>query len=149
MAYATQTDVENAAGGAAKLIELADWDADGSVDAAVLTDAIAAADEWINSYAQRRYDVPFATTPDIVRRFAAQEAVYRLRLGRNALTDADQVRHEELREWLDNLARGIVSVGVDPEPAASDAHVAQESDRETDIDSDEGKISRESLKGFW
>lgn len=149
MPYSTQADVERVAGGADELIELTDQDGDGVLDTAVLNDAIAAADSWIDSYAQRRYEVPFATVPDVIRRYSAQEAVYRLRQDRNNLTDRDDERHEELRDWLDQLSRGDVSVGVDPEPGPSDAHVAEESDREVEVAAEPGKISRTSLEGFW
>ena len=151
MPYCTSTDIQNHVG-AAKLVELADLDADGSTDAAVLTDAIAAADEFINSYAQRRYAVPFLTVPPIVKRYSVEEAVYRLLLGRNAVSDQDAARREERIAWLEDLSRGVVSVGVNPEPAKSSAHVPEAvGDREeqtTAID-DGTVITRKALEGFW
>jgi phage gp36-like protein len=152
VAYCTQSDVERAAGGANKLVELADWDPDGTVDAAVLTDAIDASEEWINSYAQRRYNVPFSVVPDIIKRTCAEETVYRLKIGREADVERDRMRHEEREEWLDRLSRGFVSVGVDPEPAESDAIAPESADnrdgQETAID-DGLVVTRESTEGFW
>lgn len=149
MAYSTQTDVELAAGGAAKLVELADQDGDGSLDTSAVEQAIADADALINSYAQRRNAVPYSPVPDIIRRYSAREAVYQLKVARGCVTELDQARHEELVKWLELLAKGHVTVGIEPEPAASSAHVAEESDRETEVANDSGKVSRESLKGFW
>jgi phage gp36-like protein len=151
MPYSTTADLQNHVG-AAKLVELADLDADGSADTAVLTDAIAAADEFINSYAQRRYAVPFATAPPIVKRYSVEEAIYRLLLGRNAVTDQDAARREERIAWLEDLSKGIVSVGVNPEPAKSDAHVADavgDRDDQTDAIADGAVLTRKSLEGVW
>lgn len=149
MAYCAQGDVELAAGGAAKLVELADLDGDGALDTAAVERAIADADALINAYAQRRNVVPYSPVPDTIRRFSAREAVYQLKVARSCVTELDQAQHEELVKWLELLAKGYVTVGVEPEPAASSAHVAEESDRETEVASDPGKVSRESLRGFW
>lgn len=152
MAYSAQADIEAAVGGAAKLIELIDYDADGLVDSAELTKHIEAADEFVDSYAQRRYNVPFTAVPPIIKRFAVEETVYRLKLARTALTERDVAEREERIAWLTDLAKGVVSVGSDPEPAASAAHVAEaqlhRNDDETEVD--EGRtVTRQSLEGLW
>ncbi|NIA28040.1 MAG: DUF1320 domain-containing protein, partial [Desulfobulbaceae bacterium] len=48
-------------------IQLSDDDADGVADAAVVAEAIASADGDIHGYCQKRYTVPFATVPEIIK----------------------------------------------------------------------------------
>lgn len=146
MAYVTQADVERAAGGAAKLAQLADLDADGAVDALVLSETIADASRWMDSYIQRRHAVPLTEpVPDIVRRFCAQETVYLLKRPRGAVDQQDQDAHDELLRWLEGIAQGSVSLSVDPPPTHSSS-VRPESGDRSDVDS---AATRDSLKGLW
>lgn len=146
MAYCTQTDVEHAAGGATKLLQLADFDADGVVDTAVLTAAIDEAEEWINSYCAKRYAVPFDTPPDIIVRECAREAVYRIKDSRLAATQRDHDTHDKREDWLEGISYGRISLGVDPPPTkASTVAPTVESDR-TSVT---GALNREDLEGFW
>lgn len=145
MAYCTQADVEKAAGGAESLVALTDQNGTGAIDPDVLADAIDAAEEWINSYAQRQYKVPFAAVPDIIKRTCAEEAVYRLKYQRRATTADDTEAHTERLEWLRDLARSRVSVGVDPLPEASSSVVPDVGDR-ADVS---GAINRDDLGGLW
>jgi phage gp36-like protein len=146
MAYVTQTDVERAAGGAAKLAQLTDLDADGAVDALVLSETIADASRWIDSYVQRRHAVPLTEpVPAIVRRFCAQEVVYLLKRPRGAVDTQDQEDHDELLLWLRGVSEGSVSLGVDPPPTHSSSVRPESGDRE-DVDS---AATRDTLKGLW
>ena len=150
-AYCTQTDVEHAAGGAAKLLALADQDGDGVLDAVLLADAINDAERWIDSYIQRRYSVPLDTVPDIVRRVCSAETVYILKDARDAVDSRAQSTHDEHRDWLEGVSYSRISLGVDPGPAKSSAVAAQVGNRSsnTDDDGDSIVVTRESLKGFW
>src|SRR5215831_17724558 len=104
-----------------KLVQLADLDNTGdtaAIDATLLAAQIQA-EGWIHSYAQKRYAVPFNPVTDIIKQLAAQEAIYRLTQRRNMTTTEERQDHAEREQWLENLARGLVSPGVDPEPSGS------------------------------
>lgn len=141
MPYATMQDLEHAAGGAHKLVELADLDHDGVVDGAAIAAAQAKADGLIDSYAAQRYAVPIASPSAILVQHAADEAVFQLRLRRENVTERD-VQERALRlQWLESLSQGKVRPS-DPTPAKSSAVVNRyaPSDR---------AVSRAGLKGFW
>lgn len=144
MAYCAQADVEKAAGGLERLIELTDHAESGNLDADVLNDAIAAADEWIDSYAQKQYAVPFDPAPSIIKRLSAEEAVYRLKDQRDSVTDRDADKHQERIEWLENLARGRVTIGDEPLPSRSSSVTPATGDR-SDL---AGAVTRDSLGGL-
>lgn len=146
MAYCTQTDVQNAAGGAERLRALVDWDGDTAVDAEPIAQAIADADAWINSYVARKRAVPLSPAPDIVRLTSAREAVYLLKQARGmAVTEDDKTNHEERERWLEGVAAGKISLGVDPSPAPSTANAAEYGERES---SDDDAFARDSFGGF-
>ena len=140
MPYATQAQIESAAGGAVKLVQIADWNADGLVDAGAITFAQEAADAWIDSFAALRYAVPIASPSRVVQQFAAQEAVYQLKLSRDAVDEHDDKERELRVEWLKLLSQGKVRPS-DPAPAASDAVRAE-------VCVNNREVSREKLKGF-
>ncbi len=144
--YAAQADLERVAGGAAKLIQLADHDGDGSLDSAVVTAAINDASRWVDSYLARRFAVPLDTPSDIITRIVAEEAIYILKDQRDAIDDRAQRRHDQNIEWLDGVSLGRINPGVDPAPAKSEAVAATTGARDSD---DPDQITRNSLKGLW
>lgn len=145
MAYCAQTDVEFAAGGYDRLVELTDLDAAGDVNTDVLAAAIADADAWINGYLQRRHAVPLASVPALVKAASAQETVYRLKVARRSATTEDKEQHEERLAWLRDVAKGLASVGVDPQPTKSTSVVPEVIERS----SDDFPLSREGLDESW
>jgi phage gp36-like protein len=149
--YCSQSDLERAAGGAAKLVQLADLDADGTADATVLAEAINDASRWIDGYLARRYEVPLDEPSDVIRRVTADVAVYILKDNRDCLDDRAQVKYDQHRDWLEGVSEGRINPGVDPPPAKSSAVTATTGDRSTltDSDGDATTVTRESLKGFW
>jgi phage gp36-like protein len=141
MAYCTQTDIQHAAGGSDRLVELADYDGDGSVDAAVITSVQAEVDGWIDSYFALRYSVPVDSPTSTVVQLAAAECVYRLKGRRQGLLgDDDRREHDERKEWLLHAAKGLVRPS-DPAPAAGDAVRSAVVVNNRDV-------SRANLKGF-
>lgn len=148
MAYSSQADVEIAAGGARALAELTDLDGtrSGEVNDDVLAAAIADADAMIDTYVGRNRAVPLvAPIPQIVKRLSADEVVYLLRMRRQMVGDFEQARHENNLRWLEGVARGFLTLGVDPQPKKSSLVAPAvievgEGDRE---------ITAESLKGVW
>lgn len=152
MPYSVQGDVQNACGGLKRLKQAFDWDADGNVDTAQVTDCIAEADSLIDSFASKRFRVPFNPVPDIIKRFSARLAVLIAARRRGPLTEAQQndwdsiAGTEQGKEgWLYRLATGVVTPGGDPLPTA---HSTMQNEGVTDLPSDRD-ISRDKLGGFW
>ena len=149
MAYASQADVEVACGGRARLVELTDHAGHGgsAVDATVLAAAQQEADSWIDSFAQRVTTVPYSPVPDVIRRLAAAETVYRLKLYRDSVNEEDRLAHEERLAWLRDLAAATVSpttagAGGGSSSSGGGASLGFRSD-------DEDDITRGNLRGFW
>lgn len=140
MAYATQTDLELACGGAARLVELADWDQDGAIDAAVVTAQLEAADGWIDGYLRTRFATPIASPSATLIRVVAEEAIYLLRRRRNMVTEQDVADKTARDNWARDVSTGKVRPD-EPNPAPSTAirSAWRASSRDT---------SREKLKGF-
>ena len=103
MAYASQSDIETAAGGAVRLVELADWDADGVADATAIAAVQAATDGWIDSYAAVRYAVPVASPTDTLIQVAAEVRLSAATAARHGL-GGDEQRHRR-EAWLVHLSR--------------------------------------------
>jgi phage gp36-like protein len=144
VAYCTQANIQHAAGGSNELIELTDRERTGRLDTVVLADAQAAAESWIDSYVQRRFQTTLATPPACIITMAADETIYVLRCWRGMASEDDRARHENREQWLRSLVKGEVSPGTDPPPAASSSVCAEAFERSDDED-----ICHESLKGFW
>lgn len=142
--YCTEVDVARHAGGAKRLTELSDTDADGGNDSGLVDAAIDAAEALVNSYARKQYEVPFPDpAPPSIQEITAGIAVYNLKSWRDAITEGDQVKQDARVEWLENLAKGIVDPGVSPVPASS-AHVAVSNTARPN----KKAVSRDKLKGF-
>lgn len=145
MAYSTTTDVQHAAGGAAMLLALSDYDGDGVQDAAVIAAAIAAADAVIDSYANKRYLVPFAVpVPPAIVALSARLAVYHMRTQRQTAIPGDIDQHELDITWLEGLRDGKNVAGTDPGPTKSSLQVDAAGERVSTA-----TVSREKLKGYW
>jgi len=144
VAYCTQANIQHAAGGSNELIELTDREKTGRLDAVVLADAQAAAESWMDSYIQRRYQTSLASPPACVVTMAAEETVYLLRSWRGMASESDEAKHTNRTNWLEALVAGKVSPGTDPPPSASSSVTSEVLERDDDED-----ICRESLKGFW
>lgn len=92
MPYATQAQIELAAGGPARLREIADWDENGTVDPDVIAWAQMTADALIDGHARLRFAALLdaaGTSVDTAQMLAANEAVYQLRHARGQASQAD------------------------------------------------------------
>jgi hypothetical protein len=107
MAYTTQNDLNDAAGGAAKFVELADQDGDGVADAAMVLRAQAAADGFIDSHLRKFSPADLqalrATPTATIARIAADETIFRLREQRRQLTEDDWKAQEARRLELQGM----------------------------------------------
>jgi phage gp36-like protein len=141
MAYATQAQMEIAAGGAARLVELSDWDSDGTADTTVIAQCLAEVDSIINSYAAAKYAVPVEDPSVAFQAIAAAEYVYWLTQKRRLVSPEDKEAHDERVAWLVKLSKGQV-LPSDPTPTKSSAVKSAWVDRASD------DVSRSSLEGF-
>jgi len=115
MAYCTSDDIELRIG-ADDLARLADYDSDGVADAAAVARAIADAGAQMDSYLQQRYEVPVSPVPDVLRANAVTLSVCVLRLGRDSMTEDHQKECDRVYKWLEAVAAGKASLGIDPKP---------------------------------
>jgi phage gp36-like protein len=113
MNYAAEADMLTHFGPAQVLIA-ADRDGDGTADTGVVTDALADASEEIDSYLAARYTLPLvAPIPGVLVRVCCDIAMYRMSIDGPSMTDEKRVRYEDAIKWLTNLAKGIVTLGVE------------------------------------
>jgi phage gp36-like protein len=144
VAYSATGDVQQAVGGAARLTALADFDGNGVIDAGVVDAAIAEADALIDSYAHKRFKVPFAAPTERIKRLSAWLAAYNLRSARGMVTEDVQHRYEAEIEWLEGLRDGVNLPGVEPIPTKSEIVKDKAGDRDSTK-----AVGREKLKGWW
>lgn len=116
MGYCTQTDLEERYG-SADLVAMTDYDGDGSADADAVAEAISGAGAEVDSYLGVRYSVPLASTPDRIRDVCITLAWYRLALGRDSVSESIRKAYEDAIRWLEGVAAGRFSIGVDPAPS--------------------------------
>lgn len=115
--YCTQSDIVKAITEAI-VIQLTDDDNVGVVNAAHVTQAITTADDEINGYCAVKYDVPFTTVPGMVKGLSITIAVYYL-YKRRTVPETIEKAYDKAVARLKDIARGLVSLGVEPPPAAS------------------------------
>lgn len=114
MTYALQADLVTAFG-EDELVQLTDR-ADppaGTLDAAIVTRALEAADGEIDSYLATRYSLPLASVPVILRDCAADIARYRLH--DRGVPDRVKDAYEKRIAWLRDVAANRASIGLAPE----------------------------------
>ncbi len=142
-------DVQNAVGGAVKLAQLSDQDNElgGGVNPAVVTQAIEEATAEIASYVGHRISATAIaeSVPPVLRLKAANWTARVLR--RNAYNgqplEDDLTREETDRKWLDGIARGVYSLGVEPELPPADIVNDKAAYRDPTL-----IVSRARLRGF-
>ena len=109
-----------------------------------LNKAIEDATNEINGYCQARYPIPFNPVPGFVNKLSVDIALYNLfsRRGYDEQTQDKSIidRYRAAIKALENIAKGIVSLGAAAPPAqAADVF---------EIRSDDRKFSRTKLGGF-
>lgn len=125
------------------LIELTDDEETGAVNPERIDAAIKDATDEVNGYCQARYPVPFSPAPGYVRKLAADIALYNLFSRRGYDEDsADKSiidRYRAAVRALENIAKGVITLGEPSPPPASDG---------TDINHPPRVFSRDKLGGF-
>lgn len=141
MAYCTQTDIIHAIG-EETLLQLTDDDNVGMIAEEHVARAIASADAEIDGYCAVKYAVPFATVPAIVAALAIEIAVYHL-YKRRTVPEKIEKAYDKALARLKDIARGLLSLGVDPPPAAN-ATAGAESNKTIN----DRVFTRRSMRGF-
>lgn len=137
MPYTTQAALIDRFGNE-ELLQLADRDGDGVIDAAVVDQAILDADAEIDGYlGAGGYTVPLDPVPLVIASLAADIARYRLY--DDLATDTVRTRYEDARRMLEAISAGRVSLG------AGDATGSAGS---PEFDAPERVFSRATLEDF-
>jgi phage gp36-like protein len=143
MAYCTLNDITQAVP-VTTVINLTDDAGSGAVDQGKVDTAIADAAAEIDSYCATRYTVPFAVVPAIIRKTAADIAVYNL-YSRCAekVPETREARYKASVKLLENISKGIVTLGEVPAPPALPQNAAT-----PEITSAERLFTRTTMKGL-
>lgn len=117
MAYSTIDDLKKLLP-EESIIQLTDEEETGSVNTTRVSEAIAQADAEIDSYCARLYTIPFSPVPDLVRKFSVDMAIYHLFSRRiEEMPEIRKERYQNAIKQLENIAKGMMSLGEQPEPA--------------------------------
>jgi phage gp36-like protein len=117
MPYCTLTDIKKAISDEI-VKQLTDDDNIGEIVEANVTTAIARADAEIDGYCAVKYAVPFTTVPEVVAGLSLDMSIYYL-YKRRTVSDDVQKSYDNAIARLKDIAKGLLSLGVDPPPAAS------------------------------
>ena len=108
-----------------ELIQLTDRAGAGTIDDAVLNQAMTTAESEVDSYVGAGYILPLSTVPDVLKAMTGDIARYRLY--DNRATEEVQKRYDRAISWLRDISKGVVSLGIkttDPEPESTVAAVS-------------------------
>jgi phage gp36-like protein len=153
MAYCTLDDITKALE-EATVIQLTDDETlkppaidpgnpDHSAIIARIGEAIARADAEIDGYCAVKYSVPLSPVPAVVNKLSVELAVYYL-YSRRSIPEKIEKRYDKAVARLKDIARGLLSLGVTPEPAPSAAADSAEANKTVS----DRVFTRRSLKGF-
>lgn len=125
---------------------LIDITTDGGIDAVAVdqdkvNDAIADASALIDSFCQKKYDVPFDPAPRIIKKIAVDLTLYELFSLRGINEDEDQeivTKQKQAIRFLEKIASGALTIGV-PSPPPGNSLKVESQDR---------VFSRDSMKEF-
>lgn len=119
MPYLIQSDLSEVLS-EQELTQLTDDEKLGVVNAARVASVIASASAEIDGYIAVRYSLPLASIPALVKGWALAIALYRLYMRRHNVSAAVRQGYEDTIDQLKSVARGTLSLGIDPSPASSD-----------------------------
>jgi phage gp36-like protein len=120
MSYIVQADIEKRLT-AEELVQLSDYDADGSGDPDVVAQTIADAQALVDSYVGARTAVPLTTVPGHIVTLTCNMAIYYLYLRRRSVTDDVRKQYDADVAYLRDVATGKVTLG-DAGQAAGEPH---------------------------
>jgi phage gp36-like protein len=142
--YHELADLEASGVSEAQLVQLTNDDDDATtVDATRYEACRAEADAEVDGYIGARYALPLATNPIIIKRLSTDITVFRLfrRRFQSGVPPQVQSDYERACKLLADIAKGTVTLGVQPAAAANSERTAQ-------IVAGARTFSRDSLKDF-
>jgi len=153
MAYCTLDDIKKALE-EATVVQLTDdenlkptaidpVDPDHAAIIARVDEAIETADAEIDGYCAVKYSVPLSPVPAVVNKLSVELAIYYLH-GRRGIPEKIEKRYERAVSRLKDIARGLLFLGVDPEPVASTSADSSQANKAVS----DRVFTRDSLKGF-
>ena len=121
MGYCTTTDLEKLLP-EAKLIRLTDDEATGAVNTDRLQEAIDSGQEEIDTYLGNRFDLPITgTVPPILGKMNVDIAIWNLYSRvTEEIPDTRQKRYDNAISFLEKVAEGKISIGLQPPPSPPD-----------------------------
>lgn len=103
--YATLEDMRGLYG-EGELISLSDRAGTGTVDGALVADALTRAGSEADSYLSRRYVLPLAEVPPVLKTVVCDIARHLLTGGPTTETDPIETRYKRAVAWLGDIAAG-------------------------------------------
>ena len=144
--YITITDITNMVP-EDEIIMLTDDESLGNVNSDRVDEAIAQADSEVNGYLGVRYSVPLgAPVPNVVAKLSTDIAIYNL-YSRGIAESVPEIRRNRYLDaikTLKEIAKGTVTLDVDPLPDPKEL----ESGAESNKTEDESTFTRDNMEGF-
>lgn len=112
--YATLEDMRGLYG-EAEIIALSDRAGVGTADEALITDALTRAGSEADSYLSRRYSLPLAEVPPVLKTVVCDIARHLLTGGPTSETDPIEERYKRAVAWLSDVAAGQADLPI-PRP---------------------------------
>lgn len=117
--YISQADLLSKVSNA-QLIQLTDDAQSGSIDATKVTQSIDEAESEVNGYVATRHSVPLSSPiPQLIKTLAVDIAIYKLYSRRQRVPESVRKAYEDAIKKLEGISKGLMTLGVDPAPAAS------------------------------
>lgn len=107
-----------------------------------IDEAIETADSEIDGYCAVKYTVPFATIPRVITGLSVEIAIYYL-YARRTVPERIEKRYEKAVARLKDISRGLLTLGIDPPPAASSTEGAESNKPVSDR-----IFTRDKMQGF-
>ena len=124
------------------IIQLTDDDNVGVINLDNVNQAIKKADAEVDGYCATKYSVPFVVVPPIVNMLSTEISIYYL-YKRRTIPEEVAKSYDKAISRLRDIARGTLSLGVDPPPAASTSGGAESNKSVNDR-----VFTRGSMRGF-
>lgn len=144
MAYHVLADLMPARLTEAELVQLTNDDADAStVDEDVYAECRADAEAEIDGYLGARYSLPLASTPPLVKRLSITLTIFELFRRRfpEGVPAGRQADADRAHKLLEQLSRGTVTLGEQPEAPVN-------SERKAQTSNEAATFTRDTLSGF-
>lgn len=143
MAYADQSDLEEACGGAARLVQFTDWNNDRIADADRITAALNKAAGEMDSYLVKQRAVPIANPTPKMKEVNAVLALYAIARSRGMVHEQLRTDYDDALKWLRAVSKGEIAIDVDPQPTKTSMRIDAATERPTSK-----AVSRRNLRGF-